>query len=704
MKAGRPRQVHRAMLPPVFLRELREPVTCLKGAGKTAAALLARMGIYTVGDLLLNFPRDWDDRSAWLGFAESARSGERAHTEGTVVAHEWFGYGRMKTLKILIHDGTSVATLVCFNRSFLEKSLPVGSRVVVTGRFSQRYGQLQSSSFEVEGLDGEGRVKSGLLAVYPLTEGLAQAAVRKLVGQALRDYGSKVEDELPPAILAERDLLPKREALRAMHLPSSRPVADRARERLAYEELFFFQLAVAQRSRGRSEVSVARRPHQATLRSRLAARLPWRLTGDQERAVAEIVTDMAAPRPMARLLQGDVGSGKTLVAFFAALETIESGGQAVLMAPTELLARQHAETAAALLEPLGIRLAFLSGSVDDAARPPLLEAIERGEVDFVLGTQALFSDSVRFRNLRLAIVDEQHRFGVLQRLALSRKGEMPDLLLMTATPIPRTLALTVFGDLAVSTIREMPPGRKAVITHLARQGNEDKVYDFVRRTLEGGRRAYFVYPLVGESTKLELKNAEAMFDRLRDELFPGVPIGLVHSRLREDEKRATMAAFKKGDIRILVATSVVEVGVDVPEATVMVVEHAERFGLAALHQLRGRVGRGTEQSWCFLVYSDKLTEAGKARLKAMLETSDGFQLAEEDLRIRGPGELSGIAQSGAIGFAVADPVRDIALLEKARTDAFALVARDPALLSESSYPLREVLVRAPPYGEGIAAT
>lgn len=688
----------------MFLREFRDPVTRLRGAGKAVAGLLARMGVYTVADLLLHLPRDWDDRSLWVGFAQAARSGERAHAKAAVFAHEWFGYGRMRTLKLRVEDGESEASLLCFNRPFLEKSFPVGSRLVVTGRFSLRYGELQSSAFELEPLDGEGGVKAGLLPVYPLTEGLAQGNLRRLVARALEEYGGKIEDELPEPLRRRRGLMPKGEAIRAMHAPAAAAEAALARERLAFEELFFFQLAVAQRARSRAGVSVARRPHEGRLRARLAARLPWKLTGDQERAVDDIVRDMRGDRPMARLLQGDVGSGKTLVAFFAALEAVEAGGQAALMAPTELLARQHAETAAALLEPLGIRLGFLSGNVDDAARPPLLEAIARGEVDLVLGTQALFSDAVEYRELRLAVVDEQHRFGVLQRLALSRKGPMPDLLMMTATPIPRTLALTVFGDLAVSTIRELPPGRKPVVTHLAKAGNETKVYDFVRRALEAGQRAYFIYPLIGESAKLELKNAEAMYDRLRDEVFPGIPVGLVHSRLREEEKREAMAAFKKGETRILVATSVVEVGVDVPEATVMVVEHAERFGLAALHQLRGRVGRGREQSWCFLVYSERLTEEGKARLKAMLGTADGFALAEEDLRIRGPGELSGTVQSGALGFAVADPVKDLALLEKAREEAFALVQGDPGLLAEENRPLREVLRRAPPFGEGAAAT
>jgi ATP-dependent DNA helicase RecG len=374
------------------------------------------------------------------------------------------------------------------------------------------------------------------------------------------------------------------------------------------------------------------------------------------------------------------------------------------MAPTELLARQHAATAARLLEPLGVRLAFLSGNVEDAARPPLLAALKAGDVDLVLGTQALFSDEVEYKSLRLTVVDEQHRFGVLQRLALSRKGPLPDLLMMTATPIPRTLALTVFGDLSVSAIRTMPPGRKPIITHLAKAGNETRVYDFVRRLLAAGRQAYFVYPLIGDAghpamDRLELKNAEAMAERLRKEIYPEFKVGIIHSKLKEEEKRSTMEAFSRGALPVLVATSVVEVGVDVPNAAAMVIEHAERFGLAALHQLRGRVGRGAEQSYCFLVYSAEVTEEAKSRLKAMLGTSDGFALAEEDLRIRGPGEIAGTAQSGYLMLSIADPIRDALILEQARAEAFAMLEADPGLLDPANAPIRDVLARANPFGD-----
>ena len=685
----------------MFLRELTQTVTHLGGIGRAVAQRLARLGIFSLSDLLLHYPRDYDDRSRFVPFASFAKE-ERVHTLAEVVDHEWFGFGRMRTLKIRVRDESGTAVLVCFNRPFLEQSLPIGARLLVTGKFQHRYGDIQSSSFEAEPLGEGAPAESGVLPVYALTEGLQQGQMRRLMKRALAEYGNRVEEELPQALRARRGILPKREALASVHFPESAERLELARNSLIFEELFYFQLAVARRAMRRREAEVPRAAIRGLLKSRLVERLPFRLTPDQIVASDEIARDMGANRPMARLLQGDVGSGKTLVAFLACLDAIEAGGQAVLMAPTELLARQHASTAARLLEPLGVRLAFLSGSVNDAARPPLLAALRKGDIDLVLGTQALFSDEVEYRSLRLVVVDEQHRFGVLQRLAMGRKGSLPDLLMMTATPIPRTLALTVFGDLAVSTIKTMPPGRKPIVTHLSRVENEGKVYEFVRGILAAGRQAYFVYPLIGESERLELKNAEAMAERLRTETYPEFELGLIHSRLKDEEKRKAMDDFVSGRSRILVATSVVEVGVDVPNAAVMVIEHAERFGLAALHQLRGRVGRSSAQSYCFLIYSDGLTVDAKARLKAMLATADGFALAEEDLRIRGPGELAGTAQSGYLRLSIADPVRDARILEEARAEAFSLIEADPALLASENTVLREVLERANPFAEAPA--
>ncbi len=394
---------------------------------------------------------------------------------------------------------------------------------------------------------------------------------------------------------------------------------------------------------------------------------------------------------MARLLQGDVGCGKTLVALLSSLLVTASGEQAAFLAPTELLARQHAENAARLLEPLGVRIAFLSGSVTGAPRALLLAALRAGEVDLLFGTHALFSEDVAFHALGLVIVDEQHKFGVLQRQALLRKGEAPDLLLMTATPIPRTLALTAFGDLDVSSIRTMPAGRKPVVTHLAREGNEEKVYRRVREELEKGRQAYFVYPLIEESNALAVKDAESAYRDLKEKVFPDLPLALIHSRVAEEEKERAMAGFAGGAVKVLVATSVVEVGVDVANATCMVVEHAERFGLSTLHQLRGRVGRGADQSYAFLVYGTKLTDEGIERLKIMKETTDGFRIAEKDMQLRGPGELLGVRQTGFLNFQVADLLVHGPLLLQARDDAIRLLAEDPGFLLPANAIIGRVL-------------
>ncbi|MBN1241719.1 MAG: ATP-dependent DNA helicase RecG [Spirochaetales bacterium] len=671
------------------LRELEQSVETLSGVGKAVAARLARLGVYSIADLLVRFPRDYDDRTEPRPFSEWSRG--RVNTVARVVAHEWFGFGRMRTLKLVLDDGSARAVAPCFNRPFLADRHPEGSLVKVLGSFAPKFGELQGANATLESAEeGEGP-SNGILPVYSLTEGLAQGALRSFASRALSMYGERLEDELPPSLRERRRLLPISAALRGLHFPEGRAGLEEARRSLAWSELFFFQLLVKKRAASRRERPVERRPITGELKRRLLARLPFEPTSDQLKVVAEIEADLASPVPMARLLQGDVGSGKTLVAFLAALDVIEAGGQVAVMAPTELLARQHAESAARLLEPAGVRLAFLSGNARDSARRPLLSALASGEVDLVIGTQALFSEDVAYRRLSLVVVDEQHRFGVVQRAALARKGSSPDLLLMSATPIPRTLALTVYGDLSVSVIRTMPPGRTPVATHLARMGNERKVYDFVRRELEAGHQAYFVYPAIEGDGESELKDAVAMQETLAREVYPDRRVGIVHSRVNDAEKRETMEAFRSGGLDILVATSVVEVGVDVPNATCMVIEHAERFGLAALHQLRGRVGRSSLPSYCFLVYAAPLAEDSKRRLMALKESGDGFELAEEDLRIRGPGDLVGTAQSGAFRLAVADPIRDSALLEEAREDAAAIIEADPNLLRPEHALLRGVV-------------
>ena len=696
----------------MFVREIHIPASRIRGVGPSTVKLLQNLGIETVGDLLYYWPRGWDDRTVDIPLSRFA-SASHINTNATVIAHDWFGYGSMKTLKLIIKDQEeTTAELICFNRPFLEKSFPIGSSVVVHGSFQWKYGGIQSTSFDLDMADAAPRC---ILPVYPLTTGLTQIQLRRIIAKAVETYAEGLESELPEKIRNVYRLPTKPEIIRTMHNPPSMADAERVRQALIFEELFLFEYAIGQRSlerRGKlpelppslSEnvavsASMTETAGKATfeagnpdvenpvenislspLQTRLRERLPFTLTQDQLAVLAEINRDLSEAVPMARLLQGDVGSGKTLVAFFACLRIIEEKKQCAILAPTELLARQHAENAAKLLEPIGVRLAFLSGNVKAAGRLRLLTELREGNIDLVIGTHALFSGNVAYRNLRLVIIDEQHRFGVLQRAAIIKKGtasnpekKQPHMLMMSATPIPRTLALSVFGDLDISVIRTMPPGRKPIQTHLARHGNEQKVYDFIRNELIAGHQAYFVYPLIDQSDALSLKSAEEMFDTLRNRIFPGIPIALIHSRIPEEEQRKIMEQFRTGATKILVATSVVEVGVDVANATCMVIEHAERFGLSALHQLRGRVGRVTLQSYCFLVYSQNLTEDAKARLKVMHETTDGFVLAEEDLRIRGPGDVTGILQSGYVAFALADPVRDHELLLEARKAAFKML-------------------------------
>ena len=688
----------------MLLRSLNTPLTAVRGIKPAQLPKLARLGIQNLAGLLCHYPRDWEDRSVRLPLKDFNRG--QVCTEATVIAHDWIGYGRMRTPKIYIEDESARAALLCFNRPWLEKQLISGRRYRLCGRFRYKYGEIQSSAFEFEPLDAAmtadlsafGRI----LPVYPLTAGITQAMMRRFISQALELSAAKTEDELPVEIIERDKLIPKSQAIRAIHFPASRAELEQAQKTLKYEELFYLEIIVGKRALERRSPGANQRSRGdksfSPLQRRLLERLPFFLTRGQQDAISEINSDMNGTNAMARLLQGDVGSGKTLVSFLAALHAVENQGQAAIMAPTELLARQHAENASRLLEPLGLRIAFLTGNIKAAGRRELLRNLAAGEIDIVVGTHALFSQDVAYNNLSLVVIDEQHRFGVTQRSLIMGKGRgiVPHLLMMSATPIPRTLAMTIFGDMDVSVISDMPPGRKPIVTHLAMESNERKVYDFVRRQLAAGRQAYFVYPLIENGDESDLKDAVSMADRLAKEIFPAYPAALIHSRLDEEEKRQTMEKFRIGSIKILVATSVVEVGVDVPNASCMVIEHAERFGLSALHQLRGRVGRGSAQAYCFLVYSDEPGEDGKQRLKVMLENTNGFVIADEDLKLRGPGQITGIEQSGYWTLGLANPIRDINELARARDDAFAILETDPDLLLENHRIIARVLEEVSP--------
>jgi len=678
----------------MYLTELSTPVSHLKGVGPSTLADLKSLGVTMLRDLLLHLPRDYEDRSHRRPL-QAAFEGLSVNTVAYVEGHEFFGFGKQKTLKVRIKDESAAAYLVCFGRNFLAQKLLPGMRIYVAGSFSYRFGELQSAAFDFEPWSDDPGRFAAIIPVYPLAGRLTQTLLRKFIGQTIRQYADNLTDELPEELRRRRSLVPESQALRNVHLPQTLSEASDARRTLAYHELFLLQFAAGRRAVER-RLSASGKPPDArliesatALQNKLRARLPFTLTEDQDRVIQSHFASFSEGNRVAMLLQGEVGSGKTLVAFFMSLLYVGAKQQVAFMAPTELLARQHAENAARFLEPIGVRIAFLSGNLKGTARTQLLAALKRGEIDLLVGTHAVFTESVEFKDLRLAVVDEQHRFGVAQRNSLIGKGRNPDTIMMTATPIPRTLALSVFGDLDVQEIRTMPAGRKRVETHLARQGNEQKVYDWVHREIASGHQAYFVYPLIEQSDKLELKDAESMHKELT-QVFPGATIGLLHSRVPEDSKHEIMEQFAHGTIDLLVATSVVEVGVDVANATCMVVEHAERFGLAALHQLRGRVGRGPAQAYAFLLYSPELTEEGKQRLKIMLSESDGFRIAEEDLKLRGPGDISGTQQSGYLRLAVADLSRDMELMLEAREDAFTLLESDPGLLSPEHENLRKL--------------
>lgn len=687
----------------MLIGEIHSPVTDISGVGSAAAAQLKKLGVQTVGDLLKLFPRNWEDRSVFHSFAERKKF-QKINVLAKVAAHEWFGFGKMKTLKILAKDESGfIASLLCFNRNFLQNVYPVGSRISVYGSFYDKYNEIQSSSFEIEKAEN---AQSKILPVYPLTSGLGQGKLRKFIQTALKQYGTRIDNDLPAEVLLEYNLPSKSEVLFYMHEPKTMRETEIGSYALIFEELFLFQYAALSRAlerRGKlpsQSIEEAehtlisgdenilqdkkKTPQFSPLQKELCARLPFELTDDQLTTIAEINADLCGKNSMARLVQGDVGSGKTLTAFFACLRIIEDGAQTAFLAPTELLARQHAENAAKLLEPAGVRLAFLTGNIKAKGRSALLRELAEGNIDLVIGTHALFSSNVKYKNLKLAVIDEQHRFGVLQRAAIiqkgiesSKDGKPPHLLMMSATPIPRTLALSIFGDLDISTIKTKPLGRKPIITYVAGSGSSGRVYHFVGTEILKGRQAYFVYPIIDETETFSLKSAEQMFSELK-EGFPNHRVELIHSKTPEDGQKRIMEEFKCGNVNILVATSIVEVGVDVPNASCMVIEHAERFGLSALHQLRGRVGRGGEQSYCILIYGKNLTENGRRRLEIMKETDDGFIIAEEDLKLRGPGDIGGLEQSGYLGFKMADPIRDKEILLKARAAAFKLLEKSTA--------------------------
>lgn len=537
--------------------------------------------------------------------------------------------------------------------------------------------QMTSPEFEIIPREDYDPIHTvGIIPRYDLTEGLKEKGFRRIVRNALDGFTELVQEYLPEAILTKRKFPAIQEGLRDFHFPPTMVARDAARARFAYEELFLLQVALAMKRAGiRRERKERPLVISDTLDSRIKALFPFELTADQKKVISEIRQDLTSVRPMNRLLHGDVGSGKTAVAAYALLAAVGNYRQAAVMAPTEILAEQHFQTFSRLLAHSKVRIALFTSGGTSRERRERLERLASGEIDLAIGTHALFQKDVQFKDLAVVVIDEQHKFGVVQRQDIRRKGLNPDVLVMSATPIPRSLALTLFGDLDISVLKQMPPGRRQVKTLWVPRSKRREAFEFIRKEIKNGRQAYFVYPLIEESETLALRSATLMYERLSREIYPDLRIGLVHGRMKQDEKDRIMEHFRNREIDILVSTIVIEVGIDVPNASVMVIEHAERFGLAQLHQMRGRIGRGQFDSYCIL-FADPTTEESRRRLDVMVSTSDGFKIAEEDMKIRGWGDFFGVRQSGFLKFKIANPVEDTELLKKAREDAFALVESD----------------------------
>ena len=695
--------------------ELSQPIQYLKGVGPKRGELFSKLGIATVKDALYYFPYRYEDRGNFKKIARVSYGSYETVT-GTVISAEnvTTPRRRMKIFELTVKDETGYVTGIWFNQPYMSRVFQEGARVILYGLVKQdQYKHyrpvMENPEYELVDEGGEGgddTVHTGrVVPIYKATAGLSVRQIRSIIKNVVDEYAPKLGEFLPDEMLVKYKIPALPIAVKEAHFPSAEvdvtllnAKGTRAQKRLIFDEFLLLELGLLAMKKGRTHVSGRVLKGDGVLRREFRERLPFKLTAAQENAVREISRDMERPARMNRLLQGDVGCGKTVVAMMAVLQAAEAGVQVALMAPTEILAEQHYLNVKKWLSPLGLHVALLTSSLKKKEKDNALKELSEGKAVLAVGTHSLIQEGVAFNDLGLAIVDEQHRFGVMQRASLSGKAGGPasgepvyeagttarpaaDVLVMTATPIPRTLALTVYGDLDFSTIDSLPPGRSPVRTKLFDSSGRAEAYRLMKRELGSGARGYVVYPLVEESEKSDLKAAKEGAEKLA-EIFKEYPVGLLHGRMKPDEKESVMEDFRSGKIRLLVATTVIEVGVDVPEATVMMIEHAERFGLSQLHQLRGRVGRGAEQSYCILM-AEKMTENSRERLQAMLKHTSGFDIAEDDLRLRGPGEFFGTKQSGLPEISYGDIIRDYKIIEAARKEASAIIDKDPKLQSET---------------------
>ena len=670
--------------------DLDSPVRYAKGVGEKKARVFNRLGIKTIYDLFWHFPTSYEDRSQITPIGQ-ALPGKKVVIEGKILA---MGQRRIRKnlslLKVAIRDGTGIIYAIWYNQDYLIQLLKKGKGIVVSGRVGWDFGELQINVEDFELLSGSEEDNLHLKRIvpfYPLTEGLSHRNLRRIIKVNLEEKSPCLVDLLPLEIRKRYSFTSLKEALNNIHFPESFARQREAQRRLTFEEFFLLQSALALRKKRYKEENGISFKMRGGLVESFIRSLSFSLTASQRKVIDEILEDMGSCRPMNRLLQGDVGSGKTIVATVALLTAIVNEYQGALMSPTEILVQQHWINLSHLLQPLNIKPALLVSDLPSREKEKILQEIKEGKTKLVVGTHALIQEEVDFYRLGMVVIDEQHRFGVMQRLSLRSKGKCPDVLVMTATPIPRTLALTFHGDLDFSVISELPPGRKSIVTRWISENKREELYQVIKERLKEGRQVYIVYPLIEESKDLDLKSAQDAAEQLQSKVFPDYRVQLIHGRMKRGEKDQIMHLFRKGKIDVLVSTTVIEVGIDVPNANLMVIENTERFGLAQLHQLRGRVGRGSEQSYCFLLTGKKISREAIQRMRVMCRTTDGFRIAEEDLQLRGPGEFFGTKQWGMLDFKIADLVRDHQILSLARQEAFRLIEKDPGL---KKYPhLRE---------------